>query len=87
MTTVRLEEQAQFILENLSKELSLSKTSTVTRALDTLQNELFYSKLRGANDRLRADAEAMSLHRKDIEAWDRTVSDGLAKEEDWPGEW
>jgi len=75
--TVHLSEKSNKELDELAKQLDLSKTKVVSKALKELRRKEFFKQLAEDAVALRADPEASKEYDEEFEAWDVTLADGM----------
>lgn len=77
-TTIRVSVETHRQLTALAAALDMPIAEVTARAVELLNNQLFWEQTNAAYAALRADPEASSAFDAEIEAWDSTLQDGLA---------
>ncbi|MFW5966159.1 MAG: hypothetical protein ACOCV2_01520 [Persicimonas sp.] len=73
MPSIRIRKESHEKLARLSAETGESQTALAERAVELLEEAIFYRRMREAY----SDPEAVAEARKELEAWDATLGDGL----------
>lgn len=79
MTTskpVRVSVNAHQAAASIAGQSGLSMTEVFDKAIDALEREMFFQKMNEAYERLVAD-EKLDEFKREMAAWDVTLSDGL----------
>ena len=76
-TTVRVNRAVHKTLTSLAKETDSSIQTVLREALEAYRREVFLQRTNQAYAELRRDPQAWRAHQKELEAWDKTVEDGL----------
>ncbi|MFU8806584.1 MAG: ribbon-helix-helix domain-containing protein [Bradymonadaceae bacterium] len=72
MPSIRIRKEPHQRLSQLSEETGKSQTTLVEEAIGLLEEEIFYRRMRATYGEL----EAAETARRELEAWDQTLSDG-----------
>jgi predicted transcriptional regulator len=81
--TIRISDQSQHALRELSKESGESMQAIVDKAIKEYQRQRFLEAVNADYAALRADPEAWAEHQKELALWDCTLMDGLDPNERW----
>ena len=80
VTSIRITESANRILEELSGKLGSPKAQVVERALKKLERDMFWQEVHDAYDRVASNPEELAAYRAEHAAWEGTLMDGLPDE-------
>lgn len=73
MPSIRIRKESHEKLARLSEETGESQTALAERAVELLEEAIFYRRMREAY----ADPEAVEAAQRELEAWDGTLTDNL----------
>jgi len=76
-TTIRVSVETHRQLIALAAALDVPIAEVTARAVELLNNQLFWEQTNAAYAALRADPEASAAFDAEIDAWDSTLQDGL----------
>ena len=75
--TTRIHKASKAVLDELSKEMKLSKVDVMDIALETLRRERILKAANESYARMRRDPKASAKFDAEVAAWDTTLGDGL----------
>lgn len=80
-TTVRITPRARETLKRLAKEMGEPMRKVLERAIEAYRREAFIKACNDSYATLQKDPKAWADYVKEREAWDATLSDGLAEDD------
>lgn len=78
-STVRISGEAKAKLDALARSTNKSLQAVLDEAVELYRRRVFLAEANAAFRRLRQDAQAWEHEKREREAWDSTLSDGLAE--------
>ncbi len=77
-TQTRISEKTHERLTRLANQTGLSRTEIMDTAVRQFERELFLNRINAGYAALRADPQASREYAEELDAWDKTLADGLA---------
>lgn len=78
---VRVSQETHRLLQVLSANTGDSMAAIVDRAVENYRRALFFEAAERTYRELEADPEGLAVYEAEIALWDKTVADGLEREE------
>ena len=79
--TIRISRSTHELLRDLAAQSNSTITAVVDEAVRDLQRKKFWADFNAAGEALQADPEAWADLRREDEAWEATLADGLEEEQ------
>ena len=76
-TNMRVYDKTYNEIDKIAHQLKISKQEALDQAVERYRRELFLREANNAYAALRNDLEAWQNEKKEREAWDYTIQDGL----------
>lgn len=80
--SVRITDDANQTLNELSQRMGQPKAQVVELALKDLEDRLFWQEVNAAYEKIAADPESAAAQKTEMELWDRTSATDF-KDESW----
>jgi hypothetical protein len=80
---VRITERTRETLREIARSDEESMQAVMEKAVEEYRRKRFFEAVDADYARLRDDPEAWDAYQAELKAWDTTLMDGLAEDEDW----